>query len=162
MKQSYRSLLVLVATIMGVSLYAFLGPDIKEKNAEKQLQAVVATAVVNNKETVGTDSSTGLPLLKHGQNELLFTSEIQETIAVKLVEQLVAAGFFSSASSHKMILGREPNNYIIFYTVNSESGTDFLPMLKKMPEQLSSAVFNHQPVVMKLIDEEKNVLQVVM
>ncbi len=118
MKPTYRSILVLTATITAVSLYAYLGPDPKEKKAEEQLEAVVATASVHTIENGAIDQLSGLPILKMGTNELVYTADIREAVASKLMEQLVAAGFFGRASSHKMIVGREPNSYIIFFTLN--------------------------------------------
>ncbi len=163
MKPSYRSILVLSATITGVSLYAYLGPDPKEKNAEQQLEAVVATSSVNKIYKRAIDPSTGLPVLKIGGNELVFTAEIQEGVASKLMEHLAATGFFKNASSFKMILGREPNSYIIFFTAkNSETDSDYHATLKKLLPQLSSTVFNHQPVVIKVINEKRDVQQVIM
>jgi hypothetical protein len=159
MKQSYRSILVLTATITAVSLYAFLGPDPHEKEAEKQLGAVVATASIKKQDAV-MDHSTGLSLLKNGNNELVFTSDIQEAVASKLMEQLVAAGFFNASSTHKMILGREPNNYIIFYSQNNRE-SESSATLKTLLGQLSASVFNHQPVVIKVINEQKEILQVI-
>ena len=163
MKQYNRTILLLTATIAAVSLYAFLGPDPEEKNAEKQLETVVATASINKQDAGVIDQSTGLPVLKNAANELVFTSDIQEAVAMKLVEQLVAAGFFSASSAHKMILGREPNNYIIFFSQNNTDSESVHPAtLKKLLRQLSSSVFNHQPVVIKVIDENKEILQVLM
>ena len=160
MKSSYRSILVLTATIMAVSLYAYLGPDPKEQEAEELLEAVVASSV-NKIENGSIDPSTGLPVLKIGGNELVFTADIPESVASKLMEHLVANGFLKNASSHKMILGREPNNYIIFFaTKNSIVDTEYLGTLKKLLPQLSSSVFNHQPVVIKVINEKKDVQRV--
>lgn len=163
MKQSYRTILLVTATIAAVSLYAFLGPDLQEKNAEKQLEAVVATASINKQDAGAIDQSTGLPVLKIAANELVFTSDIKEAVASKLMEQLVAAGFFSASSAHKMILGREPNNYIIFFSrKNSDTESEHPATLKKLLRQLSSSVFNHQPVVIKVINEKKEVVKVIM
>ena len=161
MKQYYRSLLLLTGTVAAVSLYAFLGPDPKAGNAEKQLQTVVAAASVIQEAAV-TDKTTGLRVLKNGSNEITFTSDIQDLLTLKLTEQLVSSGFFTTSSQHKMILGREPNNYILFYTLQASDTERHHPAaLKKLIRILSAAVFNHQPVVVKVINEKKEVLQVI-
>ena len=163
MKPSYRSILVLTATITGVSLYAYLGPDPKEKKAEEQLEAVVATSAINKLDGPAIDQSTGLPVLKMGNNELVFTADIREAVAAQLMDHLSATGFLKNASSHKMVLGREPNNYIIFFTTsNSEVVEEHTATLKKLLPQLSSNIFNHQPVVIKMINEKKEVQKVIM
>jgi hypothetical protein len=160
MKKHYRSILVITATIAAVSLYAFLGPDPGERDAEKQLETVVATASINKQAGAVIDQATGLPVIKVDGNELVFTNDIPETIAAKLMEQLSAAGFINTHSKHKMILGREPNNYIIFYSQNAAG--QHPAALKKLLRTVSSKVFNHQPVVVKVINERKEVVQVLM
>ena len=163
MKQYYRSILLLTGTIAAVSLYAFLGPDPKVSNMEKQLETVVAAATVAKQEVSISDKATGLRVLTNGGNEILFTADIQDVLASKLTEQLVSSAFFHATSQHKMMLGREPNSYILFYTLQSADTERHHPAeLKKLLRTLSAAVFNHQPVVVKVINEQKEILQVIM
>ena len=162
MKNSYRIALVLIGTITAFSLYAFWGTNHEEKKSAGNLQSLSSTALLNERAAPFVDGETGFPVLKYHHNSLIFTTDIPEAVAFTLSEQLTLSGFFTVSSARTMILGREPNNYILFYeTEGMGAEKKNIEQLQGMLNLLSASVFNHQPLVIKVINKKKEILKVI-
>jgi len=115
---------------------------------------------VDNSFEMSSDSITGLRIMNSGSNTLMFTPDISQEVPYRLMEHLTSTAFFTHNSTKKMILGKEPYNYVMFYEVKN---TDTIPykILQVFISGISANVFNHQPLVLKMINEEREVVRIV-
>ena len=155
MKNLLRAGLLLVGVVSIISLYAFY---------ERREPGNIPSASVNpiSIPIPDTDRETGMPVLRHHLNSLIYTRDIAENIATSIFDQLRDAAFFTRVSEWKIILGKEPNNYVLFFQSNNPvKDQEFISKLPALSLLLSAAVLNHQPLVIKIINAKNEIVKVV-
>lgn len=160
MKYLTKSGLFLLCICIAYALFAFF--DTEKVTADN----TSFPAVKNDNQATGdlvkteTDRSTGFPVLMFYSNSILYTNDISKEQSGKLMEHFRETSFFTTASQNKVMIGKEPNNYVLFYQLNPKESIAYV-QLQAFAVSISTNVFNHQPLVVKVINTEKEVTRIV-
>ncbi|HUR11155.1 MAG TPA: hypothetical protein VM012_07285 [Flavitalea sp.] len=156
MKNLSRAVLLLIGIIPIVFLFAFLEAKSREK-------ITISPSPQVRLRIVESDPETGLPVLRSHHNKLIHTRDISPLIVLAIVNQLEEAEIFMKESEVTVIAGKEPNNFVLFFQMNGvKRDEEIISKLPALAHALSANALNHQPVVIKVIDEKKEIVKVVM
>ena len=159
MKYLVKSGLFLVCICIAYGLYAFF--ESEKGDPEKKTFLLVESGYEGQEFLkTQTDKSTGFPVLQYYSNSILYTNDISKVQSEKLFQHFRETSFFTKNSENQVSIGKEPNNYVLFYQQNKK---DIIPyvQLQAFAIGISTNVFNHQPLVVKVINTEKEVTRIV-
>lgn len=160
MRYLAKSGLLLVCICLAYALFAFLDEEQAEtgRHTTSQVENANQGSVEDPKFEI--DVSTGFAVLVYYSNSILFTTDITKDQSKKLFEHFTQTSFFTNTSVNRIIIGKEPNNFVLFYQPDKPGSIPYL-QLQAFAVGISVNVLNHQPLVVKLINEEKEVVRIV-